>query len=238
MSIQSLRSTQADDNHWQDVLRTFSHQRISLSDIREKHVDGMFDGYEFHHQTVYQGQISYVPEYEEDTDPRYRHSVDGTFEFRTGSEMFILRMDSDVPTPDTIISDLNNVFAQELKIYRNLFATTEYLWEFLEEAEYYLDITVLIRGREHSISEAFSSDLDEIELGPEYLEKVHGGEIAGIPLDEIVGHSPIQRAEVMFEHLGGTFVVRYSEGSLSIRNPTEDQSEYIIQIFEHYVLGR
>lgn len=238
MSIQSLRSTDASNGHWRDILSSLSHERITLTEIRERNADTLIDDYPFDGQLILYGNLEYEEEYEEDVDPRYRRTVEGSFEFRTQSEMFILRMDTDMPRPDTIIRDLNAMLAQELKIYHNLFVNSECLWDFFNQASEILELTVLIEGREHSLDEAFDFRLDDTEVTLAELEDLHGGEVEGVSIDEIVGSYPVQRAKVVFEYDGSSFIVKYTEGSLSIRNASEEHNEYVIQLFERDVLAR
>jgi hypothetical protein len=214
MTVQSLRSTQSPDGRWMEILSSLSDDRITLSSITDHAVEPLVNEYPYTDQHRLTGTIDYEEEYDNDREPLVTRSVQGTFEFRTGSQMFILKMDTDIPTPETIIKDLNAALSQQVRIYRNLFVTPEYLWDFFEQADEILDITVLVDGEEQPY--------DEVE---------------DTAVGEVVGEYPVESARVVYRYNGDAVHVKYANGSLSIRNASDEANEYVIQLFEQYVLS-
>lgn len=197
-----------------EILSSLSHERITLSSISDQSVEPMVGAYPFTEQHILTGTIDYEEEYDDNRDPRVTRTVQGTFEFRTESQMFILKMDTDVPKPETVIQDLNTAFSRQIHIYRNLFVTPEYLWDFFENADEVLDITVLIDGEEQPY--------DEIE---------------DVAVEEVVGDYSIESARVVYRYNRDAVHVNYTNGSLSIRNTQDEANEYVIQLFEKHVLA-
>lgn len=212
MTLQSLRSTQSRDGGWRERLSSLAHDRISLFAIEERRVDPLVSEYPYPEQTILTGQLSYAESYG-DHQQEHSRSVPGEFEFRTESQMFILKMETDMPSPNTIIRDLNSALSDQIQIYRNLFATPRYLWDFITQADEILDITVLIDGREHPY--------DEID---------------DTPVEDIVGKYPIESARAVFTFNDEPVHLKYADGSISIRNSNANADEYVIQLFEKHVL--
>jgi hypothetical protein len=212
MTLQSLRSTQSQDGGWQDRLSSLAHDRVSLLDIEEHSVDSFVENYPYPGQTILTGDLRYQEEFG-DIQQGHRRTVSGEFEFRTESQMFILKMDTDMPSPNTIIRDLNSALSEQIQIYRNLFATPRNLWDFINQAEEILEITVLIDGHE--------LPYDEIE---------------DTPVEDVIGNHPIETARVIFTFNGESVHLKYANGSISIRNSDAEADEYVIQLFERYVL--
>jgi len=212
MTLQSLRSTQSRDGGWQDRLSSLAHDRVSLLDIEEHSVDSFVEDYPYPRQTILTGELRYQEEFG-DIQQGHGRTVSGEFEFRTGSQMFILKMDTDMPSPNTIIRDLNSALSEQIQIYRNLFATPRNLWDFINQADEILEITVLIEGHE--------LPYDEIE---------------DTPVEDVIGNHPIETARVVFIFNGESVHLKYANGSISIRNSDAEADEYVIQLFEKYVL--
>jgi hypothetical protein len=212
MTLQSLRSTQSQDGGWQDRLSSLAHDRVSLLGIEEHSVDSFVENYPYPGQTILTGELRYQEEIG-DFQQGHGRTVSGEFEFRTGSQMFILKMDTDMPSPNTIIRDLNSALSEQIQIYRNLFATPRNLWDFIDQADEVLEITVLIDGHEHPY--------DEIE---------------DTPVEDVIGNHPIETARVVFTFSGDPVHLKYANGSISIRNSDAEADEYVIQLFEKYVL--
>jgi len=136
------------------------------------------------------------------------------FEYRDGSNLFILELNTDVSSIDRIINTIVDVFPRQFTIYRNLHASEDLLWEFFEQADSIIEIQVLDDGQEVPYQE-----LNEIQ-----------------PTD-VIGNYAIERAEVGFVVEDHQIVVRYQQRDLQIKTDWEDGREYILQLFEREVLA-
>ena len=213
MTLQSLRSTKSRDGGWQDRVSSLAHDRISLLNIEEHSVCPLVVNYPYPEQTILTGELRYQDEFG-DFQQGHERIVSGKFEFRTESQMFILKMDTDMPSPNTIIRELNSALSEQIQIYRNLFVTSRYLWDFINQANEILEVTVLIDGHE--------LPYDEVE---------------DTPVEDVVGNHPIETARIVFVFNGEPVHLKYANGSISIRNSDAEADEYVIQLFEKHVLG-
>jgi len=137
------------------------------------------------------------------------------FEYRDESQILILNPESSVSDIQSLYDQFSRLLGDESRVYRNLHAPEDALWEFLESADAILEIDVTMNGK--------VSPYDDV---------------SGKTVEEVVGSASIHSAAVRFEYEGEPILVRYLSGSLQIESEHGDAREYIIQRFERDVLNK
>ncbi|WP_158055876.1 hypothetical protein [Halorussus halophilus] len=151
--------------------------------------------------------------YDEPSQYTPGRDIELNFEYRDGSELFILELQTDVESVDQIAQHIADAIPQGFTIYRNLHAPEDALWTFLGQADSIIEIHVLEGGQE-----------------------VPYREIEGVSREAVIGNYTIENAEVGFVVDEHQIVVRYQQGGLQIESDWPDGREYIIQLFEREVL--
>jgi hypothetical protein len=93
----------------------------------------------------------------------------------------------------------------------------ERLWEFLQNADKIIDLTLIgDQGTEISFEE-MGSGLNDPELELEQY--------------------PIESATVVFSYKGEQILTRYTDGTLSVHSDVSEGREYLVQLFERDVIA-
>ncbi|WP_227380867.1 hypothetical protein [Haladaptatus halobius] len=187
-----------------------SGAQLSIQSLIFEGVEPLVEDYPFSDQQIIRGSFLY----DEPSEYTSGREIDVDFEYRSGSQLFILELDTDVRSLDSVVQSLTEAIPQEFIIYRNLHAPEDALWSFLEHADRILEIDILDEGQE--------VPYDEVE---------------GVPREEVIGNFAIEKAEVGFNVEEHSIMVRYQGGDLQINSDWEYGREYIIQIFEREVLA-
>jgi hypothetical protein len=214
MGSSSLRRTRIPGNGQRfRKLSDLSTNGFSLSDVDERTVGGLFGEYPFDGQSAYSGVI----EYSEDAMWGSGRNVELEFEFRDQSNLFILDTEVDLPSVESVIQKLNALSSDDVKIYRSLTVHRERLWEFLQNADKIIDLTLIgDQGTEISFEE-MGSGLNDPELELEQY--------------------PIESATVVFSYKGEQILTRYTDGTLSVHSDVSEGREYLVQLFERDVIA-
>ena len=214
MGSSSLRRTRIPGNGQRfRKLSDLSTNGFSLSDVDERTVGGLCGEYPFDGQSAYSGVI----EYSEDAMWGSGRNVELEFEFRDQSNLFILDTEVDLPSVESVIQKLNALSSDDVKIYRSLTVHRERLWEFLQNADKIIDLTLIgDQGTEVSFEE-LGSGLNDPKLELEQY--------------------PIESATVVFSYKGEQILTRYTDGTLSVHSDVSEGREYLVQLFERDVIA-
>jgi len=214
MGSSSLRRTRIPGNGQRfRKLSNLSTNGFSLSDVDERTVGGLCGEYPFDGQSAYSGVI----EYSEDAMWGSGRNVELEFEFRDQSNLFILDTEVDPPSVESVIQKLNALSSDDVKIYRSLTVHRERLWEFLQNADKIIELTLIgDQGTEISFEE-LGSGLNDPELELEQY--------------------PIESATVVFSYKGEQILTRYTDGTLSVHSDVSEGREYLVQLFERDVIA-
>lgn len=210
MAVSNLRRANTLDSSIAKKPSASLESSISIQSLTSDSIEPLCDNYPFTNQQSICGHFIY----DEPSEYTSGRDIEVNFEYRDGSELLILELNTDVNSMDNIAESLNEILPQELVIYRNLHAPEDALWSFLEQADRILEINILDEGK---------------ELPYEDVE--------GVPREDVIGNYAIENAEVGFSHGDHLIMVRYQGGDLQIETDWEDGREYIIQIFEREVFG-
>jgi hypothetical protein len=211
MASSSLRRTKIPGNgHRFEELAERSSDDFTLTSIDQQAVQSLCDQYPFDGQTIYRGTI----QYQEQAELGGGRDIELQFEFRDQSSLFILESDVDIPSIESVIKRLNTLSPNEFIIYRSLTVHRERLWTFLQEADQFIDATLVSKHGE------------TMDLGEYNLESPRN-----------IQQHPIESATIAFEYGGEQIVTRYTDGTLSIHSDNPEAREYIIQLFERDVLA-
>ncbi|WP_157884803.1 hypothetical protein [Halorubrum aethiopicum] len=214
MGSSSLRRTRIPGNGQRfRELSDLSTNGFSLSDVDERTVSGLCDEYPFDGQSAYSGVIKYS----EDAMWGGGRDVKLEFEFRDQSNLFILDTEVDLPSVESVIKKLNALSADDVKIYRSLTVHRDRLWNFLNNADKIIELTLISdQGTEISFEELRPEPYDtELEI-EQY---------------------PIESATVVFSYEGEQILTRYTDGTLSVHSDVSEATEYLIQLFERDVIA-
>jgi len=210
MAETNLRKASASTEHLEDSLRGGSQGQISIDAVDSKVVEPLVDQYPFASQEIVRGQLTY----EEESEYTAGRTIPINFEFRTGSNLFLTEVQTDISSIDSVTTQLVEATSNVLTVYRNLHAPEDALWDFLTTADRILEITVLDEG-----------------------EEVQYDEVDGVARADVVGEYAIENASVGFVKEGNEIFVKYRSGSLQIETEWDSGREYIIQLFEREVLS-
>lgn len=210
MAETNLRKASASTDRLEDSLRGGSQGQVSIDSVSSRTVEPMVKQYPFATQEIIQGRLIY----EEESEYTAGRTIPIDFEFRTGSSLFLTEVQTDISSIDSVATQLAEAASSDLKVYRNLHAPEDALWDFLLTADRILEITVLDEGQE-----------------------VPYNEVDGVDQEEVVREYAIENASVGFVEDGHEIFVEYRGGSLQVETDWEQGREYIIQIFEREVLS-
>lgn len=214
MGSSSLRRTRIPGNGQRfRELSDLSTNRFSLSDVDERTVDALCDGYSFDGQSAYSGLIRYT----EDALWGGGRDIELEFEFRDQSNLFILDTEVDLPSVESVIEKLNAYSSEDVKICRSLTVHRERLWNFLNNADKIIEFNLI---DDHGTEVTF----EELDSGRH-----------GTPLE--VEQYPIESATVVFSYEGEQILTRYTNGSLSVHSDLSEATEYLVQLFERDVIA-
>ncbi|WP_254809725.1 hypothetical protein [Natronosalvus amylolyticus] len=209
MGSSSLRRTRIPGNGQRfRELSDLSTNGFSLSDVNERKVSGLCDDYPFDGQMAYSGLINYS----EDAMWGGGRDIELEFEFRDQSNLFILDTEVDLPSVESVIQKLNTLSSDDVKIYRSLTVHRERLWNFLNNADKIIELTLIgDQGKEISFEELDS----------------------GLEIEQY----PIESATVVFSYEGEQILTRYTDGTLSVQSDVSEATEYLVQLFERDVIA-
>lgn len=209
MPLSSLRRTRPVEDESENLFADFRENNIRLISIEARTARSMCENYPFDGQRVYQGEFEY------DEPSRYgsARTISIDFEYRLGSNIFILKTDVDLQIGN-LIGELNSISPNNFQIYRSLTPNRQNLWDFFRNSDGLVEMTILTQ--------------DGKEVDVESLDE---------PMPEIAGEYPIESATGIFEFRGQSIVTRYTAGTINIDSDDPEANEYIIQLFERDVIG-
>ncbi|WP_147302766.1 hypothetical protein [Haloferax sp. Atlit-19N] len=181
---------------------------FEISDIKSSPVEPLVERYPFE-QHKYEGTLTY----HEESSYTPGRSINVDFEYRDGSNLFIVEYKTDLSSTERLVREIETAVPQIQRIYRNLHAAEDSLWRFLESADRILEINVLVNGKE--------TPYDEIE---------------DVPREDVIGNYAIESAIVGLNHQGHSITVHYEHGTLQIESDWDRGTEFVIQLFEREIL--
>lgn len=209
MAITSLRRAHTVDGGLEFTLSETSANRLSIQSVDSSPVEPLCDNYPFE-QYSYKGTLTY----QEQSQYTKGRDISVGFEYRDGSNLFLVELETDFSPIADITDALEEAIPNKITVYRNLHAPEDALWDFLKESDRIIDIRVLDDGQEISYRE-----------------------VEGYTVEEVIGHFAIERAQVGFNYQNNQIVVDYRQGEIQIESDWEQGREYIIQLFEREVLA-
>lgn len=214
MGSSSLRRTRIPGNGQRfRKLADLSTNGFSLSAVDERTVSSLCEDYPFDGQSAYSGFIKYS----EEAMWGGGRDIELEFEFRDQSNLFILDTEVDLPSVESVIQKLNSLSSEDVKIYRSLTVHRERLWDFLNNADKIIDLTLIgNQGTEISFEELDS--------------EIHNSEFE-------IEQYPIESATVVFSYEGERILTRYTDGTLSVHSDVSEATEYLVQLFERDVIA-
>ncbi|NGM68787.1 hypothetical protein G6M89_07155 [Natronolimnobius sp. AArcel1] len=210
MAETNLRKASASTDRLEDSLRGVSKGQVSIKSVDSKTVEPIVEQYPFRTQDIILGRLSY----KEESNYTSGRTIPVDFQFRTGSNLFLTEVQTDIPSLDLVTTQFTEATSRALKIYRNLHAPEDALWDFLMIADRILEITVLDQG-----------------------EEVRYEDVDGVDREDVVGGYAIESASVGFVEKGNEIFVEYRGGSIQVESEWELGREYIVQTFEREVLS-
>lgn len=214
MGSSSLRRTRVPGNGQRfRKLSELSTNGFSLSDVDERTISSLCEEYPFDGQSAYGGLI----EYSEDAMWGGGRDVELEFEFRDQSNLFILDTEVDLPSVESVIQKLNALSSDDVKIYRSLTVHRDRLWDFLNNADKLIELTLIGKHGTEISFEELSTELHEPELEIEQY--------------------PIESATVVFSYRDEQVLTRYTDGTLSVHSDVSNATEYLVQLFERDVIA-
>jgi len=151
--------------------------------------------------------------YHEESEFGGSRDIECSYQYRTGSGLFVLKSEVDLPL-ERVIQEINSVASEQFHIYRNLSPKRESLWGFISSSDRVIEVSFL----------------------NERGERVEAAEFKNMELAEVANNYPIDTATAVYEHDGQQILVRYTGGSIVIDTDNPDANEYIIQLFERDVI--
>lgn len=209
MAVSSLRRTRPIEDETEDLFADFSENDIRLTSIEIRTATALCDNYQYDGQRILQGNF----EYDEPSQYGADRTVSIDFEYRSGSNIFILKTEVDFQI-SRFIQELNSISPNNFQIYRSLTPTRQHLWDFFRNSDGLVEMTVLTKKGQ----EVDMESLDE-------------------PMEEIAEKYPIESATAIFEFGDQSIVTRYTEGTINIDTDDPKANEYITQLFERDVIG-
>ncbi|MFK8214636.1 hypothetical protein [Haloferax volcanii] len=208
-----LRRAEQDSRAWEEALPSLESSQLTVLSFSSTTAQGLEEPYQYDGQTIYSGEFEFTQK-THPFDSSIERSITGEFSYRTESGLFIIRTQTDNPTPSEIIDRFNSALPDGVRIFPGLQPSNEGLWKFIKSAEERVSVTLLAEGEETDVAE-----LD--------------GPIRADNLDDYL----VTRAELIFNRGTSKIDVIYSYDSISILGPDEDDYEYVIQVFENEVVS-
>jgi hypothetical protein len=209
MGVSNLRQSNRVGNNGERIISSLETAQITINSIRERHASPFCEDYPFEDQPIYSGNLVY----HEESEFGGSRDIECTYQYRTGSGLFVLQSEVDLPL-ERVIQEINSVAPDNFHIYRNLSPKRESLWEFISSSDRVIEISFLNELGEEADVEEFE-DMD---------------------LAEVANNYPIDTATAVYEHNGRQILVRYTGGSIVVDTDDPDANEYIIQLFERDVI--
>lgn len=209
MAVSNLRRANTGETPLEGRLAELSTARLSLESVFSEEIKPLCDNYPFSQQ-VHRGTIVY----NEPSQYTPGRDIEVDFEYRDGSQLLILDLETDVNSVDRLAQSFADAIPAGFAVYRNLHVPEDSLWSFLKQADSIIEIRVLDQGQE-----------------------IPYQEVDGVSREEVIGEYAIEKAEVGFVVDGHQIVVRYQQGSLQIDTDWPDGREYILQLFEREVFA-
>jgi len=209
MSVTNLRRAGALDAQLEERLEGIGHGDFRIESANRREWDVLIEDHPYPDQTVVDGTAIY----NEPSTYTGGREIQVDFEIRAGSRLFLMEIETDVQSLDSITNGFSQAAGEDLRLFQNLHAPEDALWSFLNQADRVMEITVLDDGTE-----------------------VPYQEVEGVDPQDVIGEYAIERARVGCRHDGESILVDYNGGSLQIETDWENGREYIIQLFEREVL--
>lgn len=209
MSVTNLRRSGSLDSEWLESLEEDGYNGVNVDDVNRNFVP-IIDPHPYPNQVIITGTVNY----REESDYTQGRDISVEFELRTGSRLLIFEYETDIPSLSPVTEQLVEITDDSLKIYHNLHAPEDSLWNFLLASDRVVDIKVLDEGK-----------------------AVPYREVEEVPTQDVIGKYSIESASVGFQYEGENILVTYQNGNLQIESDHERAREYIIELFEREVLG-
>ncbi|WP_143420498.1 hypothetical protein [Halorubrum sp. Ib24] len=209
MSVTNLRRSGSLDSEWLESIEEDGYNGVEIDDVNRDFAP-IIDAHPYPNQVIITGNINY----REESDYTQGRDISVEFELRTGSRLLIFEYESDIPSLSPVTEQFLEITDNSPKIYHNLHAPEDSLWDFLLASDRVVDITVLDGGREASYRE-----------------------VEDIPTQDVIGEYSIESASVGFQYEEESILVTYQNGNLQIESDHERAREYIVELFEREVLG-
>lgn len=206
--MESLRTAKTDVIGLEEKLSHLSTSKIEISSFNQEKAEGIVSNYPFQNQTIYRGKYTY----KERTPLDEVRNVEGYFQIRKESGLFILQTHTDRPTPEKIIEEINSKVNESFKIYKGIIPERDRIWKFINKADQIINVRVVFEDE--------VKDINEIEEDNR----------------ELFGKYPIESAQACYSYRGEDIHIIYTGKGISIKTDNEEQKEYIIQLFEKIVL--
>ncbi|MGV9200466.1 MAG: hypothetical protein ACOC4M_16790 [Promethearchaeia archaeon] len=206
--MESIRRAKTDVIGLGEKFSHLSTSKIKIKSFSKEEVEGIVPNYPFQDQTIYRGNYTY----KETTPLNEVRNIEGSFQIRKKSGLFILQTRTDRPTPEEIIEEINSKVDESFKIYKGIIPARDRMWEFINKADQIIDVRVVDEGE--------IKDINEIEKDNK----------------ELFGEYPIESAQACYSYKGEDIHIIYTGKGISIKTDNETHKEYIIQLFEKLVL--
>ena len=209
MGVSNLRQSNRVENNGKRIISSIENTQITISSIHERLATPLCENYPFEDQPVYSGNLMY----HEESEFGGSRDIECSYQYRTGSGLFVLQSEVDLPL-ERIIQEINSVAPDQFHIYRNLSPKRENLWDFISSSERVIEISFL----------------------NEWGEETEVEEFENMELAEVANNYPIDTATAVYEHGEQQILVRYTGGSIVVDTDDPEANEYITQLFERDVI--
>ena len=196
-----------------DGLDSDGNGNISNISTQVNSANALFPSYSFEGQEIIQGEFTYEEPHQFDSERT--QTVDAEFMYRTGTDLFILTTQRDNYIADEVVREINSRLSDEYTIRKGLTGSLEDVWGFIKSADHKGSIRIIDESDE--IVDIGETDLDEDEITKRMVWDA-----------ELFFEGPESRTEIP---------VIYDGESLTIQVEKLEEAEYVIQLFEEYLLG-
>lgn len=211
MGVSNFRQSNRVENNGERIISGLENARITINSIHKRLATPLCENYPFEDQPIYSGDLVY----HEESEFGGSRDIQCSYQYRTGSGLFVLQSEVDLPL-ERVIQEINSVAPDQFHIYRNLSPKRESLWEFISSSDRVIEISFLNERGEETEAEEFEN----------------------MGLAEVANHYPIDTATAVYEHDEQQILVRYTGGSIVVDTDDPDANEYITQLFERDVIQR
>ncbi|WP_147302000.1 hypothetical protein [Haloferax sp. Atlit-4N] len=218
MSTRDLAKAKNLEKYWRPESSGFGTPRIHIDSINEKRPEANCEKYPYEGQLVLYGDYTFTEE--------GRHgreiTTEGSYEYRSGSGLFLIKNEQSKPTQREIISEINQIVGDDGKISPIKSIQRHHLWNFFKSADEFNQVSLRTDEGKKTVSDILmSGDIGESSTVESHLE-----------------NHLIESARVMFDPPSNVdpVVVKYNRGQLEIPDEPPEALEYVVQLFERDVI--